>query len=364
MQSFPLPSVFEALHLVMRNFPDQFTEESKLEVEALLEHCLHGLEKSSEKFLGTLFIKAIRKHIGPSVSDENIYLRAFEVPQIELFNFLIKEFPFVREAQSLVNRSIAQLARGHKEVLVLDIGIGLGVQMQHLLKELAAVDSLQRVVLVGIEPFKDALDECARQLENGSYPFLFEFHPLCAFVEQFDFVLLKPLREAVSGPLIVNESLALHHIKFLADRHKVIQKVRALDPLAFFLTEPNVDHYEPDFVRRFQNCYNHFFHIFQVIDQLPAGSREKNGLKLFFGREIEDIIGGKDFDRSEKHEPAFRWVEKLKVAGFSMVNRYVGLPDELGCGIDVRYNPLVEGIDFKVGNETVVSILQAACAQE
>jgi len=27
----------------MRNFPDQFTEERKLEVEALLEHCLHGL---------------------------------------------------------------------------------------------------------------------------------------------------------------------------------------------------------------------------------------------------------------------------------------------------------------------------------
>ena len=68
MQSFPLPSVFEALHLVMRNFPDQFAEERKLEVEALLEHCLHGLEKSSEKFLATLFFKAIRKHIGPSVA--------------------------------------------------------------------------------------------------------------------------------------------------------------------------------------------------------------------------------------------------------------------------------------------------------
>src|SRR5690554_3261726 len=27
----------------MRNFPDQFTAERKLEVEALLEHCLHGL---------------------------------------------------------------------------------------------------------------------------------------------------------------------------------------------------------------------------------------------------------------------------------------------------------------------------------
>ena len=60
--------------------------------------------------------------------------------RIELFNFLIKEFPFVRDAQSIVNRSIVQLAQGHKEVLLLDIGIGLGVQMQHLLRDSCRIE--------------------------------------------------------------------------------------------------------------------------------------------------------------------------------------------------------------------------------
>ena len=113
MQTFPLPSVYEALLLVMQNYPDNFNEEKKLEVEALLDHCIRGLESSSEKFLATLFIKAIRKRIGSSTSfehDENIYLRKFEVSQIELFNFLINEFPFVRDAQKLVNSSIVSLS--------------------------------------------------------------------------------------------------------------------------------------------------------------------------------------------------------------------------------------------------------------
>ncbi len=66
----------------MQNYPDKFTEESKLEIEALLEHCLDGLGESSEKFLATLFIRAIRKHIGPTTIDEHIYLKRYEVPQI------------------------------------------------------------------------------------------------------------------------------------------------------------------------------------------------------------------------------------------------------------------------------------------
>ncbi|HHU00630.1 MAG TPA: GRAS family protein [Bacteroidales bacterium] len=364
MQTFPLPSVYEALLLVMQNYPDNFNEEKKLEVEALLDHCIRGLESSSEKFLATLFIKAIRKHIGSSTSfehDENIYLRKFEVSQIELFNFLINEFPFVRDAQKLVNSSIVSLIRGHEEAVIMDIGIGQGVQMLNLLKMLDGTEGLRKITMIGIEPFGDALKVAKEKFSEADLSFKVEFYPICEFIEAFDFSELKPILSKTSGPLIVNESLALHHVPRLIDRHKVIQCVRALKPKAFFLTEPNTDHFEPDFYKRFQNCYNHYFHIFQVIDTIPSDNRVKDGLKLFFGREIDDVIGGGDHDRSEKHEPAFRWVEKLLVAGFVMVDRFTGLPEDIGHGIEVVFNPITGGVDFKVKKETVLSILQAAC---
>src|SRR5690606_4153102 len=153
MKSFPLPTVFEALNLVMQNYPDKFTEESKLEIEALLEHCLDGLGESSEKFLATLFIRAIRKHIGPSTTDEHIYLKRYEVPQIELFNVLIQQFPFVKHSHSIVNQTIVEIVKEEASFTILDVGIGQGIQVVNLLNRLKMVQGLKKVLVIGVEPF-------------------------------------------------------------------------------------------------------------------------------------------------------------------------------------------------------------------
>lgn len=361
MKSFPLPTVFEALNLVMQNYPDKFTEESKLEIEALLEHCLDGLGESSEKFLATLFIRAIRKHIGPTTTDEHIYLKRYEVPQIELFNVLIQQFPFVKHSHSIVNQTVVELVRKETSFTLLDIGIGQGIQVVNLLNRLKGIDGLKTVQVIGVEPFEEALKYAEDLIASIDYPFEVTFRPVCSFIEAIDFVEIGKMVEQKEGPLIVNESLALHHIQQLHDRHRVIQAVRGLNPKAFFLTEPNVDHFEPDFYRRFQNCYNHFYHIFQVIDQLPVGLKEKNGLKLFFGREIEDVIGGSDHERFEKHEPSFRWVEKLTVGGFKMVNGFAGIPDDVGYDIQVAYDKINGCLGFRFKTETIISVIHAEC---
>jgi len=44
-----------------------------------------------------------------------------------------------------------------------------------------------------------------------------------------------------------------------------------------------------------------------------------------------------------------------------MVDRFTGLPEDIGHGIEVVFNPITGGVDFKVKKETVLSILQAAC---
>ena len=134
----------------------------------------------------------------------------------------------------------------------MDIGIGQGVQMLNLLKMLDGTEGLRKITMIGIEPFGDALKVAKEKFSEADLSFKVEFYPICEFIEAFDFSGLKPILSKTSGPLIVNESLALHHVPRLIDRHKVIQCVRALKPKAFFLTEPNTDHFEPDFTRGFK----------------------------------------------------------------------------------------------------------------
>lgn len=360
MKTIQDPSIYEALDYIARYFPDNFTEESKAEVETLLDHCLEGYEGDSEKFLSTLFIRALKKHINGISFDEHIYLKKFEAPQIELFNILIRKFPFIKLSHQITNSVIFDFIKDKKEAIFVDIGIGQGVQTIKLLEMLKSAKNLQDFYIVGIEVIPEALKAAEAQIMKISreLPFNVRFVGLHALIENFDFTALNHLFSQFDGDIIIHESLTLHHIKNLNDRNKVIQRIKALRPALFLMTEPNVDHYEPDFYRRFHNCFKHFHHVFQVIDNLEIEPADKNSLKLFFGREIEDIIGGANEDRYEKHEPAFRWIEKLKNNGFKIKNPFAEYDDRKMDGLKVHFEK--EGyLGFTYGAETVLAIICA-----
>lgn len=357
MLSFTIPSVYEALNLVMKNYPDNFNEKAKVEIETLFAHCLDGLSNDSEKFLSTLFIKSLKNYIGATTIDEHIYLRKYEIPQIQLFNILIKEFPFVATGQQITNDIIADLLKNEKEATIIDIGIGQGTQIKNLLGLSHKFTRLTKLKIIGIEPFADALNKASVSIAAFSkdLPFEVEFTGINDFAEKVDFDQFKNER----GAVIVNASLALHHIQSLSQRYDVIAKIKNIQPRAFLLIEPNVDHFESNFYRRFQNCYQHFYHIFKVIDRLEIKQDDKNALKLFFGREIEDIMGKKEEDRYERHEPAYRWIEKLKQTGFNIVSKFPELPSLSKTGINIDVHE--EGfLGFTYGSETILSIIYAA----
>lgn len=360
MQTFPPPSIFDALDLIMGYYPNQFTEQAKVEIETLLDHCLETLHDNSEKFLSTLIIKALRNLIGTTGIDEHIYLKRYEITQIELFNVLIKEFPFVRWGHELANRLMCDKLRGSKEVIIIDIGIGQGIQMINLLKKLDELPNLEKVVIIGIEPFADALNVAQSNIENfeSEVGFRLKFVPWNIFMEEINADDLSDIIGKYDGDIIINASLALHHIQSLETRLSVLKTLRSVYPVGIVLIEPNIDHYEPDFYRRFQNCYQHFYHIFQVIDRLSINQYTKNGLKLFFGREIEDIIGKINDDRYEKHEPAFRWIEKLIHSGFIVRNNFLDNLPKINSGIELDFDD--SGfLGFRYKSETVLSIIYA-----
>jgi hypothetical protein len=136
-------------------------------------------------------------------------------------------------------------------------------------------------------------------------------------------------------------------------------KIAQLHPQQFLLTEPNIDHFEPDFHKRFQNCYRHFYHVFAVIDKLDIAKDERNGLKLFFGREIDDIIGKQFQDRYERHEPADMWLWRLRKAGFAVSERFV-LPEALHQTKAISARWQEQGyLGFSHADETVLALIYA-----
>jgi hypothetical protein len=309
-------NVYQTVHQLFNKANQSPEEVTASQLESVFNECAVGMEYNSEKYLSTIFLNALYKRLFSNSYNENIYDKQYEVPQIQLFDILIHKFPFVKYSQAIVNEAIVKIIAAHNELTIIDIGVGLGTQMLHIIEQAKSIPSLEKLNIIGIEPFGDALNKAQSVMNQiaADLPFSLNFYAVEDYVENIDFEKLP----ALYCPVIVNASLALHHVKSRAERNSCIERIRKINPRAFFLIEPNVDHFENDLCLRFKNSFSHFYHLFLVIDQLDITQNEKNALKLFFGREIEDIIGKKEMDRFEKHEPATKWISALESEGFSI----------------------------------------------
>ena len=325
-------------------------------LQLLFDFCDRRQETASQQLMATLMRNATHQRFQTGVVHEHIYLKNDEVPQIQLFNILIEKFPFVKYSQYITNQAMIETIGDSEEVTLIDIGIGQGAQMLHVIESAKKLSTLKKLHIIGIEPFAEALHMAETNIRAcaETVPFGIEFTGVHGFAEEIDFSGFKP----VSGILIVNASLALHHIQSSQKRNQVITAIKQLDPEAFILIEPNVDHYEKDFAIRFMNCYHHYYNIFQVIDRLDITDKDKNALKLFFGREIADVIGKEEKDRHEKHEKATSWIARLKNSGFILNNTILRSPVTSEAGVDIRSHK--EGfLGFTHETETVLAVMYA-----
>ncbi|MBP9195326.1 MAG: hypothetical protein KBF57_11625 [Saprospiraceae bacterium] len=329
--------------------------------ESLFKYCSDGVSTNSEKLLTTIFLKALNRRMQSDVICENIYQSMAGVSQIELFDILIDQFPFVKYSQQLVNEAIIADMQNQEVVTLIDIGIGLGTQMMHVIEKAKALPSLKKLIIVGLEPFADALSMAEKNITeiNSSVPFEIQFVPVLDYAERFDFTSLT----CIEGAVIINASLALHHIRTLEERKATLENLRLINPVSLYMIEPNVDHFEPEFFPRFKNSWNHFYCLFRVIDLLNITQDQKNGLKLFFGREIEDIIGKSEEDRFEKHMLATEWMKLLRACRFEPNDKMLSNPFTARPGVDIATH--AEGyIGFTYDHETALALIQAVPFQQ
>ncbi len=349
-------NIFESILSLATSDKTGSKEYRQFELESLYNYCRDGMDRDSGKFLATLFINALNNRLFSSDKMENIYEKQYDVSQIQLFDILINKFPFVKYSQQIINEAIVAEIGKHERVTLIDIGIGLGTQMMNVLEKAKSLPNLKAITLVGIEPFTDALSQATARFNavKADLPFELNYIPVAEYVEQADFASLCPS----SQPVIVNASLALHHIQTSEKRNQVMDAIHSINPVAFFLIEPNVDHFEPDFEKRFHNCFGHFYAIFRLIDTLDITSNEKSALKLFFGREIEDILGKQEADRFEKHEPAVKFIDRLHGSGFITSPEHFTIPVSEVSGVSIRQHS--EGfVGFTYDNETVLALICA-----
>jgi len=311
---------------------------------------------SSQNLIASLLTDAMNKRFQTGTTHQHIYLKNDEVSQIQLFNILIEKFPFVKYSQLITNNAIIETIGNASEASIIDIGIGQGAQILHVIELARQLPNLKKLNIVGIEPFADALQKATVNINacSETVPFEIEFTGINAFIEEFDLSSLQQL----PGVLIVNASLALHHIQDQQKRENVMAGIKKLNPAAFLLIEPNVDHFEKDLATRFHNCYHHYYNIFKVIDRLDINENDKTSLKLFFGREIEDVIGKAESDRHEKHEKATTWINRLQRHGFSLNGSALKSPVRSANGVEIKYHK--EGfLGFTNETETVLAVMYA-----
>ena len=266
------------------------------------------------------FLEALHDRVASSSDNEHIYLKAFKTPQILLFENLIQKFPPVSLAQKAINDFIATKVDKMKSITIMDIGIGTGMQVSAILKQICDRNpEIEEITIIGIEPSSKSLELADTNLQKIQNEKLkLNFIKICGFAEEQNYNEIMDQVPNTSDTLIINASFALHHIGSEKKRQSLFKKLKSINPNLLLLSEPNVDHFCPDLKQRFQNCFKFFKMNFEIIDSQNISEDEKLGLKNFFCREIKDIIGNDESTRVEKHTPSDDWIQMLEEANFNV----------------------------------------------
>ena len=310
---------YHSLLAVLHEAQDERPQVARQVLDVLVERQLDRDSDDDVRYY--VFANALSKRISaePSASI-NLYLREYAQPQIELFNLVATHLPTVSAAGVVANRMLARHLGGQRAATLLDIGIGTARQEVALLNDMARDGTLpDRLTVVAVEPNAHCLATAERALRDtaATLGMALEFRGIGAVIEDLspaEWATLRPDDE----PLVVHAAFAAHHIRAGTGegRDEVFERLHALDPDAIVLCEPNADHHTQSFFRRFESAWDHFSRTFHLIDQLDIAPRDRRAMKLFFTREIEDIVANDESERCERHEPVAAWVNRLTRSGF------------------------------------------------
>ena len=312
---------FEVLAAAGKLIANAETEQAN----ALLDDLLATLDPQDD--ITKLCALALRYR---SQTDLPMYRRDLEEDnkQINVFDLILRAVPSVRVVSASALQVMKDLySSGLRSFTHLNIGIGKGRFEMQLLQDLAQLGPDQMpecIKIIGIDIDNDSLretGEAIRHIADTLFPksTTIEYTPIFAFAEAITAETWSAIRNHDTEALGIISAFTLHHIPTQQQRQQVLNRISACAADLFVLLEPDVNHFTPNLADRVANCWNHFGKIFELIDQKGLSEAEAKAIKYtFFGREIGDILSNEESKRSEKHEPAHHWADRLEKAGFEM----------------------------------------------
>jgi hypothetical protein len=327
----------------------------------LMEEC--SADAAGQDLQYYIFASALSRRLSWDRHEEiNLYLREFGETQISLFNLVAQHLPTVGLAGEVGNEVLAGFLAGQEEATLLDVGIGSGRQETALLRLLAERGQLPGLLhVVAVEPDAGSLIQAGADLAlvADELGVALDFNPVHKLVEDLDESDWQWFA-SFPGPIVVNAAFALHHVRN-TDREQcrdgLFRRLRDLGADAVVLCEPNSDHLNPSLRERFANAWHHFGTTFGLIDTLGLAPEETGAMKMFFAREIEDILASSEESRFERHEPAETWMTRMRDAGFAPAGEFPGVAERAGGPVRVAPRAGYVGLDYR--DETLVAILCA-----
>ncbi|PRY14237.1 histidinol-phosphate aminotransferase [Pontibacter ummariensis] len=252
-----------------------------------------------------------------------------ERDMISAFNVLVRSTPLVTFGHQFANLAILEAVADAREVHVLDLGIGSGLQWLHFLEVLAMrPGTAPSIRITGIDiPAPGGAPDHKLQLAGEmlqrhavSLGLHLTYTPIPARLEEIN---LQELDFAPTETLVVNSALTLHHLpdQLLTQpdyRDRILQQIRALEPKVLTLTEPDSEHNRLKFLPRLRESLRHYRTVFDVLDTLlPPMLPERQIIEQeFFGREIINVVSCEGHARVERHERQEAWQQRLIRNGF------------------------------------------------
>lgn len=281
--------------------------------------------------LARAFAAALKARLtGDATGVGNLYVDTRDPgDMLNAFEVLAAATPFIRFGHAAANHALLHAIGPAPRVHILDVGLGSGVQWLHLLEAIAHVAPASLSLrLTGVDVPAPGPEPLARIKQAGTMlserasalGISFEFAPVAGLVEELD---LHTLAGRDHWPLAINAALALHHVPCTDGRRDaVLARLRALNPVALCLAEPDVEHNALPFGPRVTESIVHYLTVFDALEAtLAAHGVERATLETaFFGREILNIVVGEGDERVERHERHDAWHSRLTRSGFNAIN--------------------------------------------
>ncbi|XP_002458232.2 DELLA protein DWARF8 [Sorghum bicolor] len=252
-----------------------------------------------------------------------------------LYHRFYEAGPYLKFAHFTANQAILEAVQGCRHVHIIDFSLMQGLQWPALIQALAlrpgGPPSLR---LTGIgppsPPGRDDLRDVGVRLADlaRSVRVHFSFRGVAA--NRLDEVRPWMLQVAQGEAVAVNSVLQLHRLladdaSFSADDARprapidaVLDCVASVRPKVLTVVEQEADHNKPGFLDRFTEALFYYSAVFDSLDAASGGAGDA-AAEAYLEREICDIVCGEGADRRERHEPLWRWRDRLGRAGLAAV---------------------------------------------